>query len=166
MINTFWSYPFPIYSLCEKLKQMWFVCFFLSRIFFIFPSYDLVITLYHVSKINYLCIHLTNTYWALTMCFSSVQWLSRVGLLRPHGPHHASPPCPSPTPGVYPNSCPSSQWCHPTNSSSVIPLSSCHQSFPASGSFQMSQLFASGGQSIGVSASTSLFPVNPMIDFL
>ena len=70
------------------------------------------------------------------------------------------PPCPSPTPGVYPNSCPLSQWCHPTISSSIIPFSSCPQSFPASGSFQMSQLFAWGGQSIGVSALTSVLPMN------
>ena len=68
--------------------------------------------------------------------------------------------CPSPTPGVHPNSCPLSRWCHPTISSSVIPFSSCVQSFPASGSFPMSQLFASGGQSIGVSASASVLPVN------
>ena len=80
--------------------------------------------------------------------------------LWPHGLQHDKPPCPSPTPGVYPNSCPLSQWCHPTISSSVIPFSSCPQSFPASGSFQMSQLFASGGQSIGVSASTSVLPMN------
>ena len=73
--------------------------------------------------------------------------------LRPHGLQHASLLCPSPTPVVYSNSCPFSRWCHPTFSSSVIPFSSCLQSFPASGSFQMSQLFASGGQSIGVSAS-------------
>ena len=73
---------------------------------------------------------------------------------------HARLPCPSPTPGVYPNSCPSSQWCHPAISSSVICFSSCLQSFPASGSSQMSQLFASGGQSIGVSASTSVLPLN------
>ena len=71
---------------------------------------------------------------------------------RPKGPRHARPPCPSPTPGVYSNSSPLSQWCHPTISSSVIPFSFCLQSFPASGSFQMSQLFTSGGQSIGVSA--------------
>ena len=70
------------------------------------------------------------------------------------------PPCPSPTPGVYPNPCPLSWWCHPTSSSSVIPFSSCPQSFPASGSFQMSQLFASGGQSFGVSASTSVLQMN------
>ena len=80
--------------------------------------------------------------------------------LQPHGPQHARPPCLSPTPRIYSNSCPSSQWCHPAISSSIIPFSSCLQSFPASGSFQMSQLFASGGQSIGVSASTSVLPVN------
>ena len=71
-----------------------------------------------------------------------------------------SPPCPSPVPGVYPNSCPSTRWCHPTISSSVIPFSSCLQSFIASGSFPMSQLFASGGQNTGVSASTSVLPMN------
>ena len=80
--------------------------------------------------------------------------------LRPHELQHARPPCPSPTPGVYPNPCPLSRWCHPTILSSVIAFSSCPQSFPASGSFQMSQLFTSGGQSIGVSASTSVFPMN------
>ena len=69
--------------------------------------------------------------------------------LRPHGLQYARPPCPSPTPGIYPNSCPSSRWCHPTISSSVIPFSSRLQSFPASGSFLMSQFFTSGGQSIG-----------------
>ena len=79
--------------------------------------------------------------------------------LRPHGLQHARPPCPSPTPRVYPNSCPSSQWCHPTISSSVVPFSSCPQSFPPSGSFPMSQFFTSGGQSIGVSASTSVLPM-------
>ena len=80
--------------------------------------------------------------------------------LQPHGLQHASPPCPSPIPGVHPNPCPLNQWCHPTISSSVIPFSSCPQSFPSSASFQMSQLFASGGQSIGVSASTSVLPMN------
>ena len=80
--------------------------------------------------------------------------------LQPHGLQHARPPCPSPTPGVHPSSCPLSQWSHPTISSSVIPFSSCPQSFPASESFQMNQLFASGGQSIGVSASTSALPMN------
>ena len=80
--------------------------------------------------------------------------------LRPHEPQHARPPCPSPTPRVYPNSCPLSRWCHPIITSSVVPFSSCPQSFPASGSFQMSQLFTSGGQSVGVSASTSVLPLN------
>ena len=74
-------------------------------------------------------------------------------LLQPHGLQHARPPCPSPTPRVYWNSCPLSRWGHPTNSSAVIMFSSCPQSFPALGSFQMGQLFASGGQSIGASAS-------------
>ena len=80
--------------------------------------------------------------------------------LRPHESQHARPPCPSPTPGVYPNSCPSSQWCHPAISSSVVPFSSCPQSLPASESFPMSQFFAWGGQNIGVSASTSVLPMN------
>ena len=80
--------------------------------------------------------------------------------LRPHEPQHGRLPCPSPTPGVHPNPYPLSRWCHPTISSSVVPFSSCPQSFPASESFQMSQLFASGGQSIGVSASTSVLPMN------
>ena len=78
---------------------------------------------------------------------------------RPHGLQHTRPPCPSPTPRVYPDSCPLSQWCHPTISSSVVPFS-CPQSFPASGSFPMSQLFASGGWSTRVSVSASVLPVN------
>ena len=94
--------------------------------------------------------------------FSSVQFSGSVmsDSLRPHELQHARFPCPSRTPGVHPNPCPLSQWCHLTISSSVIPLSSCLQSFPASGSFQMSQLFASGGQSTGVSASASVLPMN------
>ena len=80
--------------------------------------------------------------------------------LWPHESQHARPPCPSPTPRVYSNSCPSSQWCHPAISSSVVPFSSCPQSLPASGSFPVSQLFASGGQSIGASASASVLPMN------
>ena len=79
---------------------------------------------------------------------------------QPHGLQHVRPPCPSPTPRVYSNSCPLRQWCHPTISSSVVPFSSCLQSFPASGSFQMTQFFALGGQSIGVSAATSVLPMN------
>ena len=80
--------------------------------------------------------------------------------LWPHEPQHTRPPCPSPSPGIHSDSRPSSQWCHPAISSSVIPFSSCLQFFPASGSFQMGQLFASGGQSIGVSASTWILPMN------
>ena len=103
-------------------------------------------------------IHIThNLYFQCSVQFTcSVMYDS----LRPHEPQHARPPCPSPTPGVQPNPCPLSGWCHPTISSSVIPFSSCPQSFPGSGSFQMSQLLTSGGQSIGVSASASVLPMN------
>ena len=92
--------------------------------------------------------------------FSLVQFSHSVmsDSLWPHELLHARSPCPSPTPGVYPNSCPLSRWCHPTISSSVVPFSSCLQSFPASGSFQMSQFFTSGGQTIGVSA--AILPMN------
>ena len=96
-------------------------------------------------------------YYNITQ-FSSVAQLCLT--LRFHEPQHTRPPCPSSTPGVHPNPCPLSQWCHPTISSSVVAFSSCLQSFPASASFPMSQLFASGGQSIGVSASTSVLPMN------
>ena len=93
---------------------------------------------------------------------ASAQFSRSVGSdsLRPHELQHARPPCPSPTPGVYSNSCPLSWGCHPTTSSSVIPFSSCPQSFPASGSFPLSQLFTSGSQSIGVSASASALKMN------
>ena len=80
--------------------------------------------------------------------------------LWPHELQHTRPPCPSPTPRVHPNPCPQSQWCHPTISSSVVPFSSCPQSFPASGSFPRSQLFTWGGQSTGVSALASVLPMN------
>ena len=80
--------------------------------------------------------------------------------LRPHGLQHTRLPCPSPSPRAYPNSCPLSRWCHPTISSSVIPFSSCLQYFPASGSFPVSQLFTSGGQSTGASASVPVLPMN------
>ena len=98
---------------------------------------------------GYLCLH---EYFIESNNFSQFSSVAQ--------PQHARPPCPSPAPRVYPNSCPLSWWCHPTISSSVVPFSSCPQSFPASGSFQMSQLFTSGGQSIGVSASTSVLPMN------
>ena len=97
--------------------------------------------------------------WAVAV---SVQFSCSVmpDSLRPHEPQHARLSCQSPTPRVHSNPCPLSQWCHPSILSSVIPISACPQSFPASGSFQMSQLFASGGESIGVSASTSVLPMN------
>ena len=94
--------------------------------------------------------------------FSSVQFKYSVvpDSLLPNELQHARPPCPSQTPRVHPNSCPLSRWCHPTISASVIPFSSCPQSFPTSGSFPISQLTVSGGQSIGVSASRSALPMN------
>ena len=92
--------------------------------------------------------------------FSSVQWLSHVWLFATHELQHARPPCPSPSPRVHLNPCPLCRWCLPIISSSVVPFSSCPQSFPGSGSFPVSQLFASGGQSIRVSASTSVLPMN------
>ena len=94
--------------------------------------------------------------------FCSVQFSRSVvsGFLQPHGLQHSRPPCPSPAPGVHPNPCPLCRRCHPTVSSSVVPFSSCPQSFPVSGSFPMSQVFTSGGQSTGVSASTSVLPTN------
>ena len=92
--------------------------------------------------------------------FSSVQSLSRSDFLWPHESQHARPACPSPTPGIYPNPSPLSWWCHPAILSSVVPFSSCPQSLPESGSFPMSQLFASAGQSTGVSASASVLPMN------
>ena len=99
-------------------------------------------------------------YFKFWICGISSDEVSSVAQLCPtHESQHARPPCPSQTPRVHPNPCPLSWWCHPTISSSVIPFS-CPQSFPASGSFQMSQLFASGGQSTGVSASISVLPMN------
>ena len=97
-----------------------------------------------------------------TRVSSSVQFSDSVmsDSLQPHGPQHTRLPCPSPTPEAYSNSCPSRRWCHPTISSSVVPFSSCLQCFPASGSFQMSQFFTSGGQSIGVSTWASVLPMN------
>ena len=96
-------------------------------------------------------------YYSGSVQFSHLVMFNSLG---PHGLQHARPHCPSPTPGIYSNSCPLSRWCHPAISSSVICFSSRVQSFPASGSLQKSQLFASGGQSIGVSASTSVLQMN------
>ena len=110
------------------------------------------------------CCHFSpfNNFTTLEKLLSSVQFSRSVvsDSLQPHELQHARPPCPSPTPGVHPNPCPLSRWCHPTVSSSVVPFSSCLQCFPASGSFQMGQLTAAGAQSIGVSASTSVLPKN------
>ena len=96
----------------------------------------------------------------LNWLFASVQSDSLSNSLWPHESQHTRPPCPSPTNGVHPNSCPSSQWCHPAISSSVVPFYSCPQSLPASESFPVSQLFSWGGQSIGVSALASFLPMN------
>ena len=139
-----------------------------------------IITLYFLAKL--FCLQMQNYAFLfhlikLTFCFfmevevslvpflfpwisQSVQSLGRVRLLRPCGLWHAKLPCPSPTPGASSNSCPSSRWHHSTISSSLVLFSSHLQSFPASGSSPMSQFFASGGQSIGVSASVSVIPMN------
>ena len=103
-----------------------------------------------------------NSITVIWFTISSVQFSHSVvpNSLRPHGLQHAGPPCPSPAPIAYSNSCSSSWWCHPTISSSVVPFTSHLQSFPASRSFPMSQFFALGGQTIGVSASTSVLPMN------
>jgi len=103
---------------------------------------------------------LSNCQWHFSHQFSSVQFSRSVvsDSLRHHELQHARPPCPAPTPGVHSDSRPSVQWCHPAISSSVVPFSSCPQSFPASESFPMSQLFAWGGQSTGVSALASFLP--------
>ena len=112
--------------------------------FFFILLYHIILLFKHFSHITFnqfSCSVMSNSLW-------------------PHEPQQGRPPCPSPTPGVHPNPCPLSWWCHPTISSSVVPFSSCPQSFPASGSFPMSQLFASGGQSTGVSALASFLPKN------
>ena len=110
----------------------------------------------HVSLIDpwFYCVPL-NTFFYIQFSHSVMS-----DSLQPHGPQHARPPYPSPTPGVHPSPCPLSQWCHPTFSSSVVPFSSCLQSFPASGSFQISQFFTSDGQNIGISTSASFLPMN------
>ena len=109
--------------------------------------------MYHFKDVFFLCLFLLSC---------SVQFSLSVmsNSLRPCGLQQARLPCPSPTPGAHSNSCLFSRWCHPTILSSVVPFSSCLQSFPTSGSFPMSQLFSSGGQNIGVSASTSVLSMN------
>ena len=138
-----------------------YVLYFYWRIvelqYYMFQVNNMVIQYFYI-----LCKIQVLQYYRLYSLFSSVQFSHSVmpDSLWPHGLQHARPPCPSPTPRVYPNSCPLNWWCHPTISSFVIPFFSCLQSFPASVSFQMSQLFASGGLSIRVSASTSVLPMN------
>ena len=109
---------------------------------------------------SWLCCFCTYPPSSIYTPFSSVHFSCSVvsDSLRPHESQHARPPCPSPTPGIHPNPCPSSRWYHPAISSSVVPFSSCPQSFLASGSFPMSQLFTWGGQSTGVSALASFLP--------
>ena len=120
-----------------------------------------LVNICHHTKLQFFFLVVT-TVMIYSLQFSLVQFSHSIVSysLRPHELQHARPPCQSPTPGVHPDSRPSSRWCHPAISSSVIPFSSCLQSLPASGSFLMSQLFAWGGQSIGVSASESVLPMN------
>ena len=130
------------------------------------PACNWILYLYYFSWSLWQCCKVGNIvilYFSDKDIKASVQFSHSVmsNSLWPHELQHARPPCPSPIPGVHPNPCPLSQWCHPIISSFVVPFSSCPQSFPASGSFPVSQLFASGDQSIGVSASTSVLPVNP-----
>ena len=142
------------------------ICFLSLAIAFSRLLYNWIV--YYVLSFLSGFFYSTYLFWDSFMSFSSVQLLSHVQLFATPwtaayqaitcpSPAH---PCPSQTPGVYPKSCQLSRWCHPTISSSVIPFSSCPQSFPAPGSFQMNQLFASCGQSIGVSASASVLPMN------
>ena len=125
---------------CLSLFYAFFCCLILD-IFFVISSNLLTFLLKYINSVQFSCSVMSDS-------------------LRHHGPQHTRPPYPSPTLGVYPNSYPVSQWCHPTISSSAVPFSSCPQSFSASGSFPMSQLFLSDGQSIGVSASTSVLLMN------
>ena len=127
----------------ENVLILW-ICFPLSRSSWatcIFYLPDHVCILYHLSALQFSRSVISDAF-------------------RPHGLQHTRPPCLLATPSVYLNLCPLSQWCHPTISSSVVPFSCCLQSFPASGSFPMSQFFTSGGQSTGISASTSVLPMN------
>ena len=118
--------------------------------------------IYAVDLPSYLLSPLLCSITPTTHTFICLQFSCSVmsNFLQPHGLQHARTPCPSPTPGACSNSCPSNQQCHPAVSSSVVPFSSCLQFFPASGSFSVNQLFTSGGQSIGVSASASVLPIN------
>ena len=168
-LTTFIQLPFSLHPLLTRnlisfsiclLNCSWptKLCKFLKYNIMDIYGYKSICTLQnnHCDKFSY---HLS-PYEDITI--SSVQFSHSVmsDSLRPHEPQHARPPCPSPTPGVHPNSCPLSWWCYTTILSSVIPFSSCPQSFPASGSFPLSRLFSSGGQSTGVSALASVLPMN------
>ena len=148
------SNPFLLIPIHLGQPLFWFG---LSRLY-------LLLNFYAEWRMDWICVCV----WFLLACGSwdsfmlSVQFSLSVmsDSLQPHALQHARLPCPSPTPGAYSNSCPSSLWCHPTISSSVIPFSSCLQSFPASGSFQMSEFLASGGQRIAASTLASVLPMN------
>ena len=154
--DTSWQTSAPPYKLFESKYHP-------SEVFLI-PDSSTVTThsIVKVKLFSRVQVFATAVDSSLLGSFSSVPFSRSVvsDSLWPHESQHARPPCPSSTPGVHSDSCPSSQWCHPAISSSVISFSSCPQSLPASGSFPMSQLFAWGGQSIGVSASASFLPMN------
>ena len=157
-------YNFHVFSQCYLLISF----SFLFKNTSLTCNYSLTFSWLNFCEDIYFVVFLTCRALKQYLANSSVQFSRSVvsDSLRPHEPRHARPPCPSPTPGVYSKSCPLCRWCHPTILSSVIPFSSCPQSFPASGSFQMSQLFAWGGQSIGASASTSVLPMSTRTDLL
>ena len=125
-----------LWNLMELIQSTWYTAYRTNARFLFYN-----VLLHNIDSVQFSHSAVSNSLW-------------------PHGLQHARPPCPSPIPWVYSNSSPYSRWCYPTISSSVFPFSSCLQSFPASGSFPMSQLFASGGQSIRVSASASVLPMN------
>ena len=146
----------------EKLKDIptaTIQLFVLHITFYLHKFYMVVLT---VNVLFYLLVYLLNIIYDFPIFIHTVQFSHSVvsNSLRPHELQHARPPCPSPTPEVHPNSCPLSWWCHTAISSSVVPFASCPQSLPASGSFPMSQLFAWGGQSTGVSALASVLPMH------
>ena len=149
-----------IYDICFSLSDFCASVFFKVLVILILDSQ------FKLGPEHYLVVFLlsliSDLHKTFKQFFSSVQFSRSVvsNSLWPHESQQARPPCPSPTPRVYSNSCPLSQWCHPAISSSVVPFSSFPQPLPASGSFPMSQLFAWGGQSTGVSASASVLPVN------
>ena len=164
------SLSFTSHQITDTLVSFLLILFHLPKVLFslfilwlIMIHYLLLAKCLHRRKISWY----TQTRSSLSICiltnspqFSQFSCLVMSDSSWPQEPQHTRPLCPSPTPRVYPKPCPSSRWCHPTISSSVIPFSSSLQSFPTSGSFPTSQLFASGGQTIGASTSTSVFPMN------